>query len=97
MACELAAIAAAAIASGAVAVPEVGGAAAGTLVGTTGTGIATATGVGVVTDAPVCCAWPLGSVEVPSVVVEFDLVVPALELLDCWVPLLPDAPLALAL
>src|SRR3984957_4140859 len=97
MACELAAIAAAAIASGAVAVPKVGRVAAGTMAETTGTGIATATGVGVVTDSPACCAWAVGSAVDVSSVVEVDLVLPALGGLDCRAPLLPDAPLALAL
>ena len=52
-ACELAAIAAAAIASGAVEVPEAGGT-AGTFVAVVVTGIATATGIGVVAVRPAC-------------------------------------------
>ena len=60
----LAAIAAAAIASGAVPVPDVG-VAAGTSVGATGTGIATATGFGVVTDGASCCVEAAGAVEEP--------------------------------
>jgi hypothetical protein len=52
-ACELAAIAAAAIASGAVELPEAGGT-AGTFVAVVVTGIATATGIGVVAVRPTC-------------------------------------------
>ena len=48
-------MAAAAMASGAVALPVAGGA-AGASVDTMATGIATATGFGVVTDAVTCCA-----------------------------------------
>jgi hypothetical protein len=59
---ELAAIAAAAIASGAVALPDAG-VAAGTSVNAMVTGIATATALGVGTDAPPCCAEAAGTVE----------------------------------
>ena len=52
-ACELAAIAAAAIASGAVELPEAGGT-AGTFVAVAVTGIVTATGIGVVAVRPAC-------------------------------------------
>jgi len=52
-ACELAAMAAAAIASGAVELPDAGGA-AGTFVAVVVTGIATATGIGVVAVKPAC-------------------------------------------
>ena len=97
MACELAAIAAAAIASGAVALPVVG-VAAGTLVATIATGITTATGVGVVMDSPACWARVGSTLEVSSVVeVEVDFVVPAFEALDCWVPSALAGPLALGL
>jgi len=77
MACELAAIAAAAIASGAVALPEAG-VAAGVLVATVVTGITTATGVGVATDNPACWARMVGSTAGVSPVVEVapDFVVP---------------------
>jgi hypothetical protein len=56
---ELAAIAAAAIASGAVALPD-DGEAAGTIVDAMATGITTATGVGVVAAGPSCCAGLAG-------------------------------------
>jgi hypothetical protein len=56
---ELAAIAAAAIASGAVALPD-DGEAAGTIVDAIATGITTATGVGVVAAGPSCCAGLAG-------------------------------------
>ena len=52
-ACELAAMAAAAIANGAVELPEAGGT-AGTFVAVVVTGIATATGIGVVAVKPAC-------------------------------------------
>ena len=57
---EVAAIAAAAMASGAVALPDPAGA-AGALVETMITGIATAIGFGVVMDGPPGCAAALGS------------------------------------
>jgi hypothetical protein len=88
---ELAAMAAAAIASGAVALLEVG-VAAGTSVGATVTGIATAigiataTGFGVVGDAPLCCPELVVSVAEDDFSVDF--AVPAFEsldlALDCW-------------
>src|SRR5467141_982055 len=60
VAAELAAIAAAAIASGSVALPDAGEA-AGTFAAATVTGIATATGFGVVTAGPSCWAGAAGS------------------------------------
>jgi hypothetical protein len=62
----LAAIAAAAIASGAVALPDAG-AAVGTPADVMATGIATATALGVVADAPPCSAETAESVEDPAV------------------------------
>jgi hypothetical protein len=59
----LAAMAAAAIASGGVAPPAAGGRVAGVSVGAVATEIATAIGFGVVTTAPICGAWIAGSVE----------------------------------
>lgn len=100
MTCELAAIAAAAIASGAVALPEAG-AAAGVLVATIVTGITTATGVGVATDNPACWARMVGSTAVASPVVEVapDFVVPdfpaAVFVPDDCVPSVLAVPLAL--
>jgi len=66
-AARLAEMAAAAIASGAVALPDAEGEVVGTLVKATVTGIATATTFGVVTDVAPCCAVSAGSgVEVSS-------------------------------
>ncbi len=59
---ELAAIAAAAIASGAVALPD-GGVVGGISVETMVTAIATATGFGVVTDVATCCDKSAATVE----------------------------------
>lgn len=63
VAAELAAMAAAAMASGAVALPD-DDAAAGTIIGVTATGIATATGFGVVTAGPSCFTGAAGSAAV---------------------------------
>ena len=89
----LAAIAAAAIANGAVALPDVGGA-AGTSVTATGTGMATATAFATVTDRASCCADAAASVEEAAVevspdgdllvdVVASDFEVPDFAL-ECW-------------
>jgi hypothetical protein len=101
---ELAAIAAAAIASGAVALPE-GGGGAGVLVVAVMTGSTTATGVGVVRADPACWASTVGSTaELPSVldvdVVDVDFVLPVFEVpelpRDCWLAPVPSAPVELA-
>jgi hypothetical protein len=98
---ELAAIAAAAIASGAVA-PLGVGVAAGTWVTGVETGITTATGVGV-TDSPACWASRVGSTAELSSVVDFavDLVVPVFDALElavgCWPAPVLAALLVLAL
>jgi hypothetical protein len=99
MAGELAAMAAAASASGAVPLPdaliavvaEVAGVAAGTFVDAMTTGITMATAFGTAEDGPPGCADAVGSVEEVSSEDDFsfDFVVPALEVsafaLDCWV------------
>src|SRR5258708_2411899 len=90
---ELAAIAAAAIASGAVALPDAG-VAVGISVDARITGIATATAFGVVTDAASCCA-EAATVEASGAEVvseedfsvdffSVDVAVPAFKVLDCW-------------
>src|SRR5258708_15080849 len=90
---ELAAIAAAAIASGAVALPDAG-VAVGICVDARITGIATATAFGVVTDAASCCA-EAATVEASGAEVvseedfsvdffSVDVAVPAFKVLDCW-------------
>jgi hypothetical protein len=99
MAGELAAMAAAASASGAVPLPdaliavvaEVAGVAAGAFVDAMTTGITMATAFGTAEDGPPGCADAVGSVEEVSSEDDFsfDFVVPAFEVsafaLDCWV------------
>jgi hypothetical protein len=99
--CELAAMAAAAMASGAVGPPEVG-AVAGVLAVDVGT--ATATGVGVVGALPACCARMVASTPVASASSSLDLWPSEFEVLDVavvvvvdWLVPLAAAPLLLAL
>ncbi|MGA2054513.1 MAG: hypothetical protein ABSG88_04350 [Bradyrhizobium sp.] len=100
--CELAAIAAAAIASGAVGPPEAV-AIAGALVAGVDVGTATATGVGVVGALPTCCARMVASTTVVSVSSPLDLWSSGFEVLDVvavvvdWLVPLAVAPLPLAL
>ncbi|WP_424173325.1 hypothetical protein, partial [Bradyrhizobium sp.] len=76
--CELAAIAAAAMANGAVGTPEAG-AVAGTLVVGVDVGTTTATGVGVVGELPTCCARMVASTAVASAASALDLWSPDFE------------------
>jgi hypothetical protein len=104
MAGELAAMAAAAIASGAVLLPDavtpvvavLAGAVEGTFVGARMTGITTAIAFGT-TAVPACCAARVGSVgELSSEDdLSVDFAVPSFEplavVLDCWAALAPEA------
>lgn len=95
--CELAAIAAAAMANGAVETPEAG-AVAGTLVVGVDVGTTTATGVGVVGELPTCCARMVASTAVASAASALDLWSPDFESPCVVVAVVVDwlAPLAVA-
>jgi hypothetical protein len=103
-ACELAAMAAAAIANGAVELPEAAGT-AGTFVAVVVTGVATATGIGVVAVKPACWigivrsaadASPFADLSVDFVESAFDAAVD-LAAWDDWVAAGVVGPLLLAL
>lgn len=98
--CELAAMAAAAMANGTVGLPEVG-AAAGTLVVGVDVGTATATGVGGVGELPICCVRMVASTAAASASSPLDLWSPDFEVSGVVVVVVVDwlaafAPLALA-